>query len=88
MAHSLEIRVPFVDTTLLRALVETPALDTPQQKRELARVVAPELDEALLNRRKTGFAVPVHQWLNPKAERAITRYRDWGQLLYQEFAKP
>jgi asparagine synthase (glutamine-hydrolysing) len=88
MAHSLEIRVPFVDMSLLRAFVETPALAVTQQKRELARVVAPELAEDLLNRPKTGFAVPVHQWLNPKAGRGITRYRDWGKLLYQSFAKP
>jgi asparagine synthase (glutamine-hydrolysing) len=88
MAHSLEIRVPFVDTTLLRAFIETPSLAATQHKRELARVVAPELAEALLNRPKTGFAVPVHQWLNPSADCAVTRYREWGQLLYRDFAKP
>ncbi len=85
MAHSLEIRVPFVDTTLLRQLVEMPALGAGEEKRRLARAVAPQLPAAVLTRPKTGFSVPMHQWLNPGAATRIGRLRNWGRLLYRSF---
>jgi asparagine synthase (glutamine-hydrolysing) len=87
MAHSLEIRVPFVDTTLLRRLVELPELDATQEKRTVARAVAPELPEAVLNRPKTGFAVPIHQWLNPGAAMTAGNHRGWARQLYQRFTR-
>jgi asparagine synthase (glutamine-hydrolysing) len=87
MAHSLEIRVPFVDMTLLRQFVEIPSLDPAHEKRMIARTVAPNLPEAVLNRSKTGFAVPIHQWLNPDAPSTISNHREWAQVLYQSFVK-
>lgn len=87
MAHSLEIRVPFVDTTLLRELVELPELGAAQEKRTVARAVAPELPEAVLNRPKTGFAVPIHQWLNPGAAMTAGNHRGWARQLYQRFTQ-
>ena len=85
MAHSLEIRVPFADTTLLRQLVEIPTLSATQEKRRIARTVAPQLPAGVLNRPKTGFAVPIHQWLNPGAAMSVGHYRGWGRLLYSRF---
>lgn len=87
MAHSLEIRVPFVDMTLLGQFVEIPSLDPTREKRTIARTVAPLLPEAVLNRPKTGFSVPIHQWLNPDAPHTISNHREWAQVLYQTFAK-
>jgi len=87
MAHSLEIRVPFVDMALLGQFVEIPALDPAQEKQMIARTVAPNLPEAVLNRPKTGFAVPIHQWLNPDAPNTISNHREWARLLYQTFAQ-
>ena len=87
MAHSLEIRVPFVDMPLFGQFVEIPSLDPTQEKRMIARTVAPHLPEAVLNRRKTGFAVPTHQWLNPGAPHTISNNRDWAHVLYQTFAR-
>jgi asparagine synthase (glutamine-hydrolysing) len=86
MAHSLEIRVPFVDTTLLRQLVEIPALGADQEKRRVARAVGPHLPAAVLNRPKSGFAVPIHEWLNPGAAPTLGNHRGWGRLLYRRFA--
>jgi asparagine synthase (glutamine-hydrolysing) len=85
MAHSLEIRVPFVDTTLLRQLVEIPSLDGKQEKRMIARTVAPALPAAVLSRPKSGFAVPIHEWLNPGADRRLGYLRGWGRSLYASF---
>lgn len=86
MAHSLEIRVPLVDLQLLRDFVELPDLDAANEKRTIVRRVAPHLPDAILNRPKTGFSVPIHQWLNPGARRGIMQYRDWAKHLYERFA--
>ena len=86
MAHSLEIRVPFVDSVLLSQMVEIPSLDWMQEKRMVARTVAPELPAAVLERPKTGFAVPIHQWLNPDAAHSVRNYRGWGRHLYASVA--
>ncbi len=86
MAHSLEIRVPLVDLQLLQQFVELPDFDANSEKRTIVRRVAPELPEGVLNRPKTGFAVPIHQWLNPAAGNTVTRHRDWAMMLYRQFA--
>ncbi|RJQ48209.1 MAG: asparagine synthase (glutamine-hydrolyzing) [Gammaproteobacteria bacterium] len=62
MAHSLEIRVPFVDVELIRRIA--PLLtETFPGKRDMARTPRRPLPWEILNRRKTGFAVPVREWL-------------------------
>jgi asparagine synthase (glutamine-hydrolysing) len=63
MAHSIEIRVPFVDVELLRALGPLLASDEAPPKQDMARAVTPNMSAAILNRRKTGFQVPVREWL-------------------------
>jgi asparagine synthase (glutamine-hydrolysing) len=86
MAHSLEIRVPLVDLQLLQQFVELPDFDANSEKRSIVGRVAPGLPEAVLNRPKTGFAVPIHQWLNPGAGSTVSRHRDWAMVLYRHFA--
>lgn len=70
MAHSLEIRVPFVDVELLRRVAPIFARFPDISKAEVARAVAPALPEALLKRPKTGFVVPVREWLAGAGDRA------------------
>lgn len=64
MAHSLEVRVPLVDTTLLAKLapmlVGSGSVD---RKALLGRSPSRPLPESLIGRRKTGFATPIQQWL-------------------------
>jgi asparagine synthase (glutamine-hydrolysing) len=70
MAHGLELRVPFVDATLhaqVLALGFEPART--RGKAEAFRGVAPELPPALWSRPKTGFYIPVVEWLEER-ERA------------------
>jgi len=64
MAHSLEVRVPLVDSCLLKALA--PALvrrDRFVNKDMLARSASLSLPEAVRMRGKTGFAIPVTRWI-------------------------
>jgi asparagine synthase (glutamine-hydrolysing) len=65
MAHSLELRVPLVDARLRRAVVAAgfePALRG--GKSALVRQAAPELPDAIWDRPKTGFSIPVMSWID------------------------
>jgi asparagine synthase (glutamine-hydrolysing) len=69
MAHGVEIRVPLVDARLraeLEALDFEPARS--HGKRELVRRLAPELPAELFSRAKTGFQLPVADWLEPPGD--------------------
>lgn len=63
MAHSLEIRVPLVDTVLLSQVVGLVKAGKPASKLDMATCARPALPDAVLARRKTGFFVPIAQWM-------------------------
>jgi asparagine synthase (glutamine-hydrolysing) len=68
MAHSVELRVPLVDSRLRRAVAAAgfePARSG--GKAALVRSVAPEVPAAVLERPKTGFYVPLVEALEPGA---------------------
>lgn len=92
MAHSLEIRVPYVDITLLRAVA--PMLAThPPTKRDMAAAPRNKLPAEILKRPKTGFNIPVRDWLrepNAKSEignrkSAERGLRGWATHIYRRF---
>jgi hypothetical protein len=60
MAHSLELRVPFVDIRLHDQIVSL-GFDPARRagKGAVALVGAPELPAAVASRAKTGFAIPI-----------------------------
>ena len=63
MAHSLEIRVPMVDTELLRRL--GPGLQHKMSstgKRLVGTSPQQPLPESIINRPKTGFSIPMSNW--------------------------
>src|SRR5690606_27007699 len=84
MAHSLEIRVPLVDSTLFRRLVPMLAGGHPPGKREMARTPAKALPAALLERPKTGFFVPVREWLTGTKERG---QRGWARQVFEDCSR-
>src|SRR5437763_1638038 len=63
MAHSVEIRVPFVDVDLLKKLAPLLVQPNPPTKRDVARSLSSKLPASVLNRPKTGFSVPVREWM-------------------------
>ena len=90
MAHSVEIRVPMVDINVLRALAPLLANRPVEGKRVLGGVPAKRLPGALLERAKTGFAVPLHEWISPPQPGAPRRtlsmgLRNWALRLVREF---
>jgi len=76
MAHGIEIRVPLVDIELFRALLPLLAGPNPPSKRDMANSARPPLPDAVLNRPKTGFFVPITQWLGQP------NLRSWARVVH------
>jgi asparagine synthase (glutamine-hydrolysing) len=92
MAHSLEIRTPFVDVVLLRNLCPLLAGDMPPTKRDMALAPRSPLPDAILNRPKTGFQIPVRDWLQDQKSgvggqksAAARGLRGWAHEVYSRF---
>lgn len=80
MAHSLEIRTPLVDTNLLGALAPLLAGAQPPGKHDMAACATPPLPEEILARPKTGFFVPMAEWLGQPD------LRGWARFVHGAFA--
>jgi asparagine synthase (glutamine-hydrolysing) len=66
MWHSLELRVPFVDHTLVEFCARIPIrhkLHWGEKKHLMRRAARPFLPPSVLNQRKQGFAAPLAIWL-------------------------
>ena len=91
MAHSLEIRVPLVDTVLFRRIAPMLAGRNPPGKRDLALTPAKPLPGDVLDRPKTGFLVPVREW-NAGSDGGAGSgadgrgLRGWARRIYGELA--
>jgi len=76
MAHSLELRTPLVDAALLDALkLCHTSFAGGAGKRLLAQSPARPLPEKVITRPKSGFGVPMTQWLAAATER-----REWSSM--------
>lgn len=76
MGHSLELRTPLVDAALLAKLGPyVSGFAGGAGKAMLARSPMKPLPEAIVNRPKTGFSLPMVQWLSE-----ATDQRAWGNL--------
>ncbi len=82
MAHGIEIRVPFVDTELFKALSGAIATDRRPGKQEMAATPRKKLPNSVINRPKTGFFVPVSNWLEGENCKK-GGLRDWAKKVYQ-----
>jgi asparagine synthase (glutamine-hydrolysing) len=82
MAHSLEVRVPLVDAHLLRKLA--PALVTRKGRGKgiLANAPHPPLPNEVRTRRKTGFTLPIKEWLKQEGRVEFGK-RSWARKVYE-----
>ena len=89
MAQSLELRVPFLDVPLLRAVAPCLAAHPSLTKSTIASALAPKLPPALVNKPKTGFTVPVRDWLMGGDEFAEhpRGLRGWAGVVYDNADK-
>ena len=87
MAHSIEIRVPMVDMALLRQIAALRASEFAPRKPQVANVLRRPLPERVVRRQKSGFVVPVREWLQEEADHAPQRgLRQWAKYIYRRFA--
>jgi asparagine synthase (glutamine-hydrolysing) len=88
MAHSLEVRPPLLDHRLVEFMLSVdPKLLVDEKRRRgkllVRRLMEPRLPPNHMDRPKSGFGLPVHQWLkvHPKLFReAVLRLMDRGVL--------
>jgi asparagine synthase (glutamine-hydrolysing) len=84
MAHSVEIRTPLVDFTLLRQLAPFLRSSNPPGKQDMANTPAKPLPESILRRKKTGFFVPVREWMMDSFAQPPERgLRSWAKFVYR-----
>ena len=65
MAHAVEVRPPFLDHRIVEfAATLPPALkiNGARQKYLLKELMKPKLPPAIIQRKKTGFDIPAHEW--------------------------
>jgi asparagine synthase (glutamine-hydrolysing) len=83
MAQSLEVRVPFLDVPLLRTVAPWLAAHPGLTKPDLFSALAPQLPAALIHKPKSGFSVPVRDWLlGDQAAVQERGLRGWARHLY------
>lgn len=99
MAHSLELRTPLVDAALLRNLSSMHAMfKDGRGKRLLGGVPSNPLPPNIAKRRKTGFTVPMTDWLASAVDSMDIRLRPiqgtespwtrrWSRIVMQSFLK-
>jgi asparagine synthase (glutamine-hydrolysing) len=88
MAHSLEVRPPLLDHRLIEFMLSVdPKLLVDEKQRRgkllVRKLMEPRLPPGHMNRPKSGFGLPVHQWLkgHPKLlHEAVLRLMDRGIL--------
>lgn len=83
MAHSLEIRTPLVDSQLFETVASLGA-----NKIDMAQTPLHPLPNSILKRPKTGFYLPIREWLMDHSEINNNRrgYRDWAEFVYKRFS--
>jgi asparagine synthase (glutamine-hydrolysing) len=65
MAHSLEVRPPFLDHRIVEYAASLPSklkIRGFRQKYVLRELLRGKLPDSILNRKKTGFDIPTHDW--------------------------
>ncbi|MEO8380478.1 MAG: asparagine synthase (glutamine-hydrolyzing) [Acidobacteriota bacterium] len=82
MAHSLEVRVPLVDAHLLRRLAPALVTRRGRGKAILANAPHPPLPAEIRTRRKTGFTLPIREWLQQEGRVELGK-RSWARKVYE-----
>ncbi|MCC7435605.1 MAG: asparagine synthase (glutamine-hydrolyzing) [Methanoregulaceae archaeon] len=85
MAHSLEIRVPFTDIELMHRVGPWIASGQPPTKVDMANTPKNALPEGIRNRAKTGFTIPIRDWIlsGADAKAGGEPYRALARLVYR-----
>ncbi len=85
MAHSLEIRIPFIDLGVFRCLLSLSQKNFYPTKVNMAETPSKALPAELMTRRKTGFFIPVYDWFLKECNSGDNEKgaRGWAKALYK-----
>ena len=88
MAHSLEMRMPFVDWFFFKKLIPLLKSNININKKKLLNTVKDKVPNELYSRKKTGFAIPHKKYLKELSYNNI-KYshpiKDWSIFSYEKF---
>ena len=92
MAHSVEVRPPFLDHRIVEFAAKLPAtlkIRGAQQKVILKELMKDRLPPAILQRPKIGFDIPAHEWLRGPLLPLLTDAlhfgaREYGEVFHSE----
>lgn len=88
MAHSLEVRTPFLDIPLLKATAPWLAAHPDITKSDIAASLDSSLPDVLINKPKTGFSIPVRDWLIKDQSSYHERgMRGWARVVHQTYLR-
>jgi asparagine synthase (glutamine-hydrolysing) len=85
MAHSLEIRVPLVDRVLSENLAPAIRSGYPPTKKDIAASSPKALPPEMIHRPKSGFQIPVREWLAESAGIQERGLRGWVKFVYDQY---
>jgi asparagine synthase (glutamine-hydrolysing) len=76
MAHSIELRVPFVDNVLFEKIVPIPdeyKIKNNISKFLLKEIIKDKVSDKILKQKKQGFVVPIELWLKNEAKEILQK---------------
>ena len=88
MAHSLEVRPPFLDHRIVEFAATLPPslkIQGSRQKIILKQLMKNRLPEMILRRKKTGFDIPAHEWLRGPLRGLLLETIEGGLAEYGSF---
>ena len=91
MAHSLEVRPPFLDHRIVEFANRLPAslkIAGSRQKVVLQQLMMDKLPSAVLHRPKVGFDIPAHDWLRGPLQGLLRETLREGAAEYPEIFRP
>jgi len=83
MAHSIELRLPFVDINLFRGMLELFNHNYYPSKNDLLQTSKASLPDELFYRKKTGFSTPVYKWVDNNYNKNFSRH--WAKQVINRF---
>jgi len=88
MAHSVEVRPPFLDHRIIEFAASLPTglkIQGAKQKVVLTQPMADKLPQTILKRKKTGFDIPAHEWLRGPLRNLLVETMRAGLTEYGSF---
>jgi len=94
MAHSVELRVPFVDFVFIKKIIEMQHMTNNRINKDYLKIkFSQQLPSYILSRPKSGFSTPVNKWINQKLSKKLLNKnidlkhpsRSWGLEVINQF---